>query len=97
MQLKGKDFNVRTLIILGLILAGVLFLTVNKFSIIKYFSAKSELNSLRQEEAKAKEDTKALHERIDSLKSNDAMIEKIAREKYNMVKKGEKIIKVEEK
>jgi cell division protein FtsB len=97
MQLKGKDFNVKTLIILGLILAGVLFLTVNKFSIIKYFSAKSELNSLRQEEAKAKEDNKALRERIDSLKSNDAMIEKIAREKYNMVKKGEKIIKVEEK
>ncbi len=97
MQLKGKDFNTRTLIIIGLILAGVLFLTVNKFSIIKYFSAKSELNSLRQEEAKAKEDNKALRERIDSLKSNDAMIEKIAREKYNMVKKGEKIIKVEEK
>ncbi|HEX2982119.1 MAG TPA: septum formation initiator family protein [Ignavibacteriales bacterium] len=97
MLIKGKSFSGKTLVVIGLLTAGVLFLTLNKFSVVKYLSMKSELNSLRQEEVKAKDDNKALRERIDSLKTNDAMIEKIAREKYNMVKKGEKIIKVEEK
>lgn len=97
MLIKGKNYNGKTLIIIGLIAAGAVFLMFNKFSILKYLSMKNELSGLRQEETEAKAGNQALKERIDSLKTNDAMIEKIAREKYNMVKKGEKIIKVEEK
>lgn len=97
MLIKGKSFNGKTLVIIGLLVIGVLFLALNKFSAIKYLSMKRELSGLRQDEVTAKNENKALKERIDSLKTNDAMIEKIAREKYNMVKKGEKIIKVEEK
>ena len=65
---------------------------------IKYLKLKNEVKELRNEVSEKELENKNREAEIDSLeKKNPAKIERTAREKYGMMKKGEKIIKVEEK
>jgi cell division protein FtsB len=81
-----------------LILIGSGFIFFNESGFIKYTRLKSEVQELRNEVNEMKLKNKNLEAEIDSLeKKNPAKIERTAREKYGMMKKGEKIIKVEEK
>lgn len=49
---------------------------------------------LRKELKEEQEKTNALQQEIEQLKTSDKKIEKVAREKYGMVKEGEEIYKV---
>src|SRR3990170_4226552 len=81
-----------------LLLIGLGFLIFNESGYIKYLKLKSEVKEIRNEVSGKELENKELEAEIDSLeKKNPAKIEQIAREKYGMMKKGEKIIKVEEK
>jgi cell division protein FtsB len=81
-----------------LVLAGLGFLVFNDSGFIKYLKHKSEVDELNKEVIAKELENKDREAEIDSLeKKNPAKIEKIAREKYGMMKKGEKVIKVEEK
>jgi len=81
-----------------LLLIALGFLIFNDSGYIKYLKLKSEVKEIRDEVSKKEIENKNLEAEIDSLeKKNPAKIEQIAREKYGMMKKGEKIIKVEEK
>jgi len=81
-----------------LLLIGLGFLIFNNSGYIKYLKLKSEVKEIRKEESQKELENKNLQAEIDSLeKKNSTKVEQIAREKYGMMKKGEKIIKIEEK
>ncbi|HEY4755942.1 MAG TPA: septum formation initiator family protein [Ignavibacteriaceae bacterium] len=81
-----------------LLLIGLGFLIFNNSGYIKYLKLKSEVKEIRNEENQKELENENLQAEIDSLeKKNSIKVEQIAREKYGMMKKGEKIIKVEEK
>lgn len=81
-----------------LLLIGLGFLIFNDSGYIKYLKLKGEVKEIRNDVSEKEFENKNLEAEIDSLeKKNPAKIEQIAREKYGMMKKGEKIIKVEEK
>ena len=80
------------------VLFGLLYIMFNENGIIKYLTLKHQLNSLKEEVSKVEDTNKKLKESIDSLRAKvPAKIEKIAREKYNMMRKGEKAVKIIEK
>lgn len=80
------------------VLIGFVYLIFNDSGYVKYLKLKSEVKEVRNESAKKELENKNLEAEIDSLeKKNPAKIERTAREKYGMMKKGEKILKVEEK
>jgi len=80
------------------VLIGLGFLVFNESGFIKYLKLKNEVKELRNEISEKELENKNREAEIDSLeKKNPAKIERTAREKYGMMKKGEKIIKVEEK
>jgi len=80
------------------VLIGLGFLVFNESGFIKYLKLKNEVKELRNEVSEKELENKSREAEIDSLdKKNPAKIERTAREKYGMMKKGEKIIKVDEK
>ncbi|TSA29851.1 MAG: septum formation initiator family protein [Ignavibacteriales bacterium] len=87
----------KKLIIILILLGSMAFLFFNENGILKYLKTKSELKHLDQELRKAVEQVKVLEREIDSLKTSKEKIEKVAREKFHMMKKNEKIFKIEEK
>lgn len=94
-KLKSKT---KIYIFLILFLIGLAFLFFNEFGILKYQSLKNEVKSLNEQISKTRKENKALENSIDSLqKKIPAKIEKTAREKYHMIRKGEKVIRIKEK
>ncbi|MEK6552368.1 MAG: septum formation initiator family protein [Bacteroidota bacterium] len=94
-SLNNKLLN--RLIIILILLGSLAFLFFNENGILKYLRTKSELKHLDQELRKAVEKVKALEREIDSLKTSKEKIEKVAREKFHMMKRNEKVFKIEEK
>ncbi len=83
---------------LAVVLAGLGFLVFNDSGFIRYLNLKGEVDKLNKDVISKELENKEREAEIDSLeKKNPAKIEKVAREKYGMMKKGEKVIKVEEK
>lgn len=83
--------------IMILILSAISFLILNENGVLKYLRMKSELRQLNEEISAAEDRLKALNTEIDSLKTSRVKIEKVAREKFDMMKKNEKVFKIEEK
>ncbi len=80
-------------------LIGILVLSFVLFSdsgLINRFSLESEKSELKLKIIHAKSRKDSLKNRIDVLNSDDKEIEKVAREKYGMKKKGETIYLIEE-
>jgi len=95
---KFKSKKLKIYIFLILFLIGLAFLFFNEFGILKYQGLKNEVKSLNEQITNTQKENKALEEDIDSLqKKIPAKIEKTAREKYHMIRKGEKTIQVKEK
>ena len=64
-------------------------------SIVKLFKRKKEENSLKREIARFEQDNEKLSLEIKLLEENDLdYIEKVAREKFGMIKEGEKVYKI---
>ncbi|MFA3782750.1 septum formation initiator family protein [Melioribacteraceae bacterium 4301-Me] len=84
------------LIILLLLFVAIIFLMFNDNGILKYVKTKAEVNNLETQIKKYDDSLAVVSKQIDSLKNNKFMIEKVAREKYRMKKKNEKVLKVEE-
>ena len=79
-------------------LAGVLYVFFNDSGILKYLKLRNQIRTLNEQISYADKDNKQLQAEIDSLqKKVPAKIEKIAREKYGMIRKGEKTIQIIEK
>lgn len=85
---------------MAFILAGILllmsFLVFNEYGIYKYLRLRKDLAGLRNQSLKADSTIHGLLKEVDSLKYSSIKIEKEAREKYQMARKGEKIIEARE-
>ena len=72
----------------------VIHLIFNDLGLIKMYELKSKKNKLHAEIQDIKTKIKDKNQEIKSLETDLAFIERIAREKYKMVKKGEKVYRV---
>jgi cell division protein FtsL len=96
MSLLFKKVNLY--IIAVIFLLGVLFLFFNNDGFIKYMKLKKQVEEVSIQLKEVEAENKRLQGEIDSLKKNiHAKIEKVAREKYNMIIEGEKAIKMDAK
>lgn len=69
-----------------------------KFGILRYIELKSETGTLKEQIDSTVARNKMLMSERDSLENKDRYkIERVAREKYNMLRKGEKVFKVVDK
>lgn len=90
--------NIKYIAFVILFIAGFMYLIFNKSGVIKFLKLKEQVKLLNQQISDVDKDNKRLQSEIDSLKNKiPAKIEKIAREKYGMIRKGEITIKVIEK
>jgi cell division protein FtsB len=76
--------------------AALAFLFLNENGILKYASMKKEIRKLDQDINNAEDRLKSIEAEIDSLKTSKVKMEQVAREKFHMMKKSEKVFKVEE-
>jgi len=94
---KGKRPYFLIIYVVGVALA-VFFLVFNDTGYIKYLKVKGDKEKLGSDTTMIRGENKRLEEEIDSLRRKEpAKIEKLAREKYNMSRPNEIIIRVEKK
>jgi cell division protein FtsB len=94
---KGKRKYVLYLF-LAIVVIGIIYILFNERGVVKYMGLKSRVDSIQVELEKIKLENVRLKNEIDSLqKKVPAKMEQVAREKYNMKRKDEMLIEVEEK
>jgi len=94
---KGKSKYVLYLF-LAIVIIGIVYILFNERGVVKYMGLKSRVDSIQVEIEKIKLENLRLKNEIDSLqKKVPAKMEQVAREKYNMKRKDETLIEVEEK
>jgi cell division protein FtsB len=72
-----------------------MFILFNDFGLLKYMRLQKEVNEYKREMQDVNEQNKSLKNEVDSLERKvPAKIEKTAREKYGMIRKGEKAIEI---
>ena len=96
MTLPKKKLILR-LVALAISLAVLAFMIFNENGLLKYWNMKKEIKELDNDILKAEERIKAMEAEIDSLKTSKEKIERVAREKFDMMKKNEKEFKIEVK
>ena len=72
-----------------LLLAWVLFAPGSGY--LHYRKAQQELASIRQKNVELEQNNAALRQEIERLKTDEAYIEKVAREKHGLLKKDERV------
>ncbi len=93
-----ENKKIRFYIIAAVVVVGTLYLLFNNYGVVKYAKVKTELEDLNLRITQLEEENRRLEAEIDSLKRNvPAKIEKIAREKYDMIRPNEKKIEFEAK
>jgi len=96
MSFLSKKLNLY--IIASLFLVGIAILFFNEDGIFKYVKLQKQVKELGEQLKSVEDENKQLQNEIDSLKQNvPAKVEKVAREKYNMIRDGEKTIKMDPK
>ena len=77
-----------------ILILGGLFLISNDMGIVKWYQLRKERNHIQAEIDQFIKDEAILTNELDRLKNDDNYIKKIAREKFHMVKPGEKVFHV---
>lgn len=95
MKLVKPKKKMSFVIIVSIISITILFFIFNKFGLVKFFALKKEKNDLVEKLEEVNQKNTQLNSQIDSLKNNEGKIEKVARERYNMKRNGEKVIQIE--
>ena len=70
------------------------FILLNRHGILRLYRLRAEQDRLEQEIIVLQEQAVELRKEIASLENDLAYIERLAREKYRMVKRGEKVFRV---
>ncbi len=91
-----KKIVIRILIFV-IVLGTLSFLFFNENGILKFLKLRSELSRLDDEIRKTELRLQALESEIDSLKTKKEKIERVARERYNMLLPNENVLRIEEK
>ncbi|MFH0735118.1 MAG: septum formation initiator family protein [bacterium] len=74
-----------------------LYLFFNETGIVSYYSLQNDIKDIRVQIDSSKSKIEHLDSEIDSLKTNNFKIEKVAREKYHLKKQGEKVFRIKVK
>jgi len=81
-----------------ILVVGLIYIFFNERGLVKYMGLKSRVDSIQVELENVQLENERLKNEIDSLRKKiPAKMEEIAREKYNMKRKDETLIEVEEK
>ena len=91
---KKSYFNYYIFSVVGIFL--IIMLVFNDFGFLRYLKLKKEYISLDEELQILLLQQNTLRSEIDQLQTNQDYIEKIAREKFMMVKPGERVYRVKE-
>jgi len=94
MKRKKTIFQNRIMIFPLIIILGVLFLLSNDMGIYRWYQLRKERNHIQAEIDQFIQDEAKLTDELDRLKNDDDYIKMIAREKFHMVKPGEKVFRV---
>lgn len=86
----SKNFT----LILAIFIVGILILMFSDLGLIDYFSLKRAEKTLVSEIKYIKQQHKTLEDELAKLTTDDNYIIQLAREKYRMVKPGEKVFHV---
>ena len=95
-KIDSKKFII-SLIITVIVGSALAFLFINDFGVMKYLKLKKELKQMQTEINRADFALDSLKNEIDSLKKSRIKIEKVAREKFDMHRSNEKVLKISEK
>lgn len=91
----NKKFFLR-LILVFIVIGTLAFLVFNQNGLLKFINLKKEINHLDMQIKNAEEKIKSLELEIDSLNTSKEKIERVAREKFHMMKSNERVLKIEE-
>ncbi len=88
---KRKKF----LVLLILLLAVSAYAVFGKKGILQRVELEMEVKELQQKLKDEQDKTLMLQKEIEEIKTSDKKVEKVAREKYGMIKDGEEIYKIQ--
>ena len=94
MKQKKSVFQNRIMIFPLILILGGLFLISNDMGIVKWYQLRKERNRIQAEIDQFIQNEAILTDELDRLKNDEEYIKKIAREKFHMVKPGEKVFRV---
>ena len=94
MKQKKSVFQNRIMIFPLILIFGGLFLISNDMGIVKWYQLRKERNRIQAEIDQFIKDEAVLTDELDRLKNDEEYMKKIAREKFHMVKPGEKVFRV---
>ena len=77
-----------------IIIFGILFLVSNDMGIVRWYQLHRERNHVKDEIEQLIQEEAELNNELDRLTNDKEYIKKIAREKFHMVKPGEKVFRV---
>lgn len=89
--------NIKYLLISAVFISIISFLLFNEFGVVKYFRLKNEIKDIERRIEEAEKSIVRMNAEIDSLKNSSIKIEKVAREKYRMLRENEQALEVREK
>ncbi len=92
--LRWRKSFLLTLLILSLV---IWFGFLDTYSLWSRYELSRRKEDLIEKTAELKKETQELNKKIDNLKNNPQLIEKIAREEYGMRRKGETVYRVKAK
>ena len=91
---KKSFFQNRNMIFPIILVLGAMMLFINDMGIIKWYQLKQERLHIQTEIDRLILEEKDLTAELDRLENDDEYIKKIARERFHMVKPGEKVFRV---
>lgn len=88
-----RNFSQKLKLLLGALIGIFVlsYLSFNDYGIIRHFRTKKELQQLQTKIDMLEKQQTEIHANIDKLKSDNDYIEKLAREKLQMIKEGEEL------
>ena len=91
---KKSFFQNRNMIFPIILILGTMLLFFNDMGIVKWYQLKQERLHIQTEIDRLLLEEKDLTAELDRLENDDEYIKKIARERFHMVKPGEKVFRV---
>ena len=91
---KKSFFQNRNMIFPIILVLGAMMLFLNDMGIVKWYQLKEERLHIQTEIDRLILEEKDLTAEFDRLENDDEYIKKIARERFHMVKPGEKVFRV---